>query len=82
MSKTIYLGNGKAHNEYDLINFSICLTDIPKAAIQVSKNGKKYLNMTIARKKDSPDKYGNTHYVKVDDWQPDQSTGENDNLPY
>lgn len=82
MSKIVYLGNGRQHPNYDLINFSICLSDIPKAAIRKAKNGKKYLSLTIARLKDPPDKYGNSHYVKVDDWQPEQSTEENDGLGF
>ena len=48
-----------------IINLSICVSDIPKTKINKSdKNGKSYLNITVAAKKD-PDKFGNTHTVYI-----------------
>lgn len=44
-----------------LINFSICLTDIPKERIKVANNGKKYLKVSIQDLRVKPDQYGNTH---------------------
>lgn len=44
---------------------SICLTDIPKEAIINHKNGKKYLNLKIIKKKQT-DPYGNTHFVSCE----------------
>lgn len=41
----------------EVINASICLSDIPVSAIIVAENGKKYLNLNINRKKEK-DKYG------------------------
>lgn len=41
-----------------VINISICLSDIPTDKIKVGKNGKKYLNVTIAGRKE-PDQYEN-----------------------
>ena len=32
----------------DLINASICVTDLPKSKIKLAENGKKYMNITIA----------------------------------
>lgn len=46
----------------DLINASICVTDIPKSNIKLAENGKKYMNITIATRRE-PDKYENTHTV-------------------
>lgn len=46
----------------DLINASICVTDIPKSKIKLAENGKKYMNITIATRRE-PDKYENTHTV-------------------
>jgi hypothetical protein len=47
------------------INLSICLSDIPKEKIKVSeKNGKKYLNISIAGKKEK-DQFGNDVYAFV-----------------
>ena len=49
----------------EIINISLCLSDIPKEAIKLSeKNGKKYLPIVVASRKE-PDQYGNTHTVYV-----------------
>ena len=40
----------------DLINASICVTDIPKSKIKLAENGKKYMNITIATRRE-PDNY-------------------------
>lgn len=48
-----------------LLNGSICLSDIPKEKITVSeKNGKKYLNVTIWIN-DEVDKYNNNGSISV-----------------
>lgn len=47
----------------DLINLSICLSDIPKDRMQKSeKNGKVYTNISVARRREV-DQYGKTHTV-------------------
>lgn len=43
---------------------SLCLTDIPKELITVGKNGKKYLNVVVNRRREAS-KFGMTHYVKA-----------------
>lgn len=43
---------------------SICLSDIPKNLIYRAANGKAYLNVNI-RRRQQPDRFGNTFYVKV-----------------
>lgn len=43
---------------------SICLSDIPKELITTAANGKKYLNVTIDKRRE-PSKYGMTHYMKA-----------------
>ena len=78
MANKTYLGKGRASDEYDLINFSICLTDIPKDKI-VEYKGKKYLRLTIARMKET-DKYNKTHTVYIDDYKPE--TNNPDPLPF
>jgi len=75
----IYLGKGRASDEYDLINVSICLSDIPKDKIVTAKNKKKYLNITVARLKE-PDKYNKTHTVYIDEYKPE--TNSPDALPF
>lgn len=47
------------------INCYICLSDIPKDEhIKLGKDGKKYLNICIAERRDA-DKHGNTHTIYV-----------------
>lgn len=46
----------------NLILGSICLSDIPKEKIKAASNGKKYLNICIAERRE-PDQYGNTHTI-------------------
>lgn len=45
-----------------LINISICLDKIDKSKVTVGKDGKKYLNLTISKNRET-DKFGNTHTV-------------------
>lgn len=47
-----------------LNSISICLTDIPKDKIQIARNGKMYINLTVAGRKE-PDNYGNDLNVYV-----------------
>ena len=37
----------------DLINMSICVSDIPKSKIKQAENGKKYMNITVAKRRES-----------------------------
>ena len=46
----------------DFITASICVSDIPKDAIKVANNGKKYISIVIAESNEV-DQYGNTHYI-------------------
>lgn len=43
---------------------SICLSDIPKELITTAKNGKKYLNVVVNRRREVG-QYGHTHYIKA-----------------
>ena len=45
-----------------MITLSICLTDLPKYAIQTGKNGKKYINLVVDKRK-AESQYGETHTV-------------------
>lgn len=45
-----------------MINISIDLTKIDKSKIKEGKNGQKYYNITVDKRKE-PDQYGNTHTV-------------------
>ena len=70
--KKIYVGNGKKNPKYDLINFSICIDDLPEEHINGGKNGKKYIKLTMSQNyKGEVDKFGNTHNVTVNTWKPE-----------
>jgi hypothetical protein len=47
-----------------LINISICLTDTPKDKIKEAANGKKYINLCLADRRETG-KYGETHTLFV-----------------
>lgn len=47
-----------------LINISVCLSDIPKDKIKLANNGKKYISLVVASRKEVS-QYGETHTVFV-----------------
>lgn len=69
-NKRNFVGGGKQVQGYPLVNFSICLNDIPKDDI-FEYDGKKYIKLTIGEKKGGADQYGKTHSVWVDEYKPD-----------
>ena len=74
MSEKIYCGTGKKHTDYDIVNVSLCLTDLPKEHIFEYKD-KKYIKLKVVGKKEV-DQFGKTHYVEVDTWKPEQKQPE------
>lgn len=70
----IYAGSGKIQNgQYgEFYKISICLDDIPAEHITTAKNGKRYVNLTVNKKKET-DQYGKNLSVQVDTWKPEQS---------
>lgn len=46
------------------ILLDICLSDIPKENIKTAQNGKKYIKLVLAEKREA-DERGNDHYIKV-----------------
>ena len=66
----IYCGSGK-ETKYG-INFSVCLSDLPKEWITEGKNGKKYINLQLNKKREV-DQWGKTHSVTVNTWKPDKN---------
>lgn len=47
-----------------MINISICVDDIPKDKITTGKNGKRYLNLVVDKRKEK-DKFDNDHTVYI-----------------
>jgi hypothetical protein len=80
MSEKIYVGSGRKAQNYDIVNISVCLTDIPKEKIK-DYNGKKYVNLIVAAKKEV-DKFGKSHYVAIDEFEPKKKEDNSDNLPF
>lgn len=83
---TIYCGSGKIKTGKfgEFFSVSICLSDLPKEHITEAKNGKKYINLNINKKKEA-DQYGKDLSVQVDTWKPDASKTaeqESDKLPF
>ena len=48
----------------DLINVSLCVSDIPRDKIFVAENGKKYISICVSELR-QPDQYENTHCVFI-----------------
>ena len=91
MSKEkIYCGNGKEKFNGDLIEQTICLSDLPKEFI-FEYDGKKYIKLKCQKKKNI-DEYGRSHYLIVDTFKPEKtdqpkpeqndSETETDDLPF
>jgi len=88
-NQRIYCGSGKKADKYDIINISVCLSDLPKEFITESKNSKKYINLKVVGKKEA-DQWGKTHSVEVDTWKPEAkptvapkaSVDESSDLPF
>lgn len=68
----IYCGSGKTRSgQYGAFeSLSLCLDDIPAEHITTASNGKRYVNITVSRKKEV-DKFGKDLSVTVDTWKPE-----------
>jgi hypothetical protein len=92
-NQTIYCGSGKTKQGKfgEFFSISICLSDLPKEHITEAKNGKKYVNLNVNRKKEA-DQYGKDLSVQVDTWKPEPKPAytpkqeyakdESDTLPF
>jgi len=72
MENRIYCGSGKEKFEGNLVEISVCLSDLPKDKI-FEYNNKKYIKLKVVKKREV-DQYGKTHYVEVDMFEPEQKT--------
>ena len=68
----IFIGSGVSKFEDNLIECSICVTDIPKEWI-FEYNGKKYLKIKVQRKREV-DQFGKTHSVSINTYKPEPKT--------
>tara|TARA_R110000796_G_scaffold34775_12_gene89538 strand:- start:4633 stop:4920 length:288 start_codon:yes stop_codon:yes gene_type:complete len=69
--KAIYVGSGVEKFDGDLIEISVCLSDLP-AEHRFEYNGKWYAKLKVKRKKET-DEYGKTHSVSINTWKPEAS---------
>ena len=63
----IYVGNGIEKFNGNLIEISVCLTDVEKHKYDFK--GKNYVKLKVSKKK-QVDEYGKTHSVQVNLWKP------------
>jgi hypothetical protein len=68
----IYIGSGIEKFEGNLIEVSLCISDIPKEWI-FEYQGKKYLKIKVQKKRE-PDQYGKTHSVEINTFKPEPKT--------
>lgn len=75
MGKQIFVGSGVEKFEGNLIEISVCLSDLPKEFIS-EYNGKKYIRLKVQKKKEV-DKFNKTHSVSVNTYKPEQKPKTN-----
>lgn len=82
--KDIKCGKGKAKFDGDLIEVSLCLSDIPaEHRWKWAKEGeaeKWYTRIKVKKSQYGADDYGNTHYVVVDTYNPEQARKQKEDL--
>ena len=82
----IYVGSGVEKFDGDLVQTSVCLTDITNNAKEFifEFEGKKYIKLNVVKKREV-DQYGKSHYVEVDTFKPEPKKVVNqkdDDLPF
>jgi hypothetical protein len=84
----IFVGSGKEKFDGNLVETTICLTDINDKAKDFifEYEGKQYIKLKTVKKK-QVDQYGKSHYIEVDTWKPEAkaentSKDESDDLPF
>ena len=85
-TEKIYVGSGKEKFEGNMVQTSLCLTDITNNAKEFifEFEGKKYIKLNVCKKREI-DQYGKSHYVEVDTWKPEpkkQQVQQDDDLPF
>jgi hypothetical protein len=71
-NEKIFIGSGVEKFDGNLVEATICLTDITKNASEhiYEYEGKKYLSIKVQKKREGADQFGKTHYVEVNTWKP------------
>ena len=81
----IYCGSGIEKFDGNLIEITVCLSDLPKEHI-FEYNNKKYIKLKVQKKRET-DKFGKTHSVEVNTWKPEKKEPEDlnpdkDDMPF
>ena len=79
MSEKIYVGSGVEKFDGDLVEISVCLSDLPKE-FMFEYNSKKYIKLKVGKKR-KEDEYVKTHHVTVDTYKPKKKE-EDDDMPF
>jgi len=83
-TEKIFVGSGVEKFEGNMVQASLCLSDIPKEHV-FEFEGKKYIKLKVVKKREA-DQYGKSHYIEVDTWRPDepkkQESQQDDDLPF
>ena len=66
MEKKVYVGNGKKHPDFDMINISLKYDTL-------KPNEKWYVNLTVSANREA-DQFWNTHNVTENNWKPKAKT--------
>jgi len=77
MADKIYCGNGKEHTFKDggkILKLSFSKKELQIMLANVNEKG--YVNTNVCKRKE-PSKFGQTHYLTIDDWQPDKKADVN-----
>ena len=74
-SEKKYVGNGKKVGNYDLVNFSIKMSQAESHIYEYK--GERWLRMTMGTNRDGANQYGQTHKIWIDEYKPDANANNN-----
>ena len=85
-TEKIFVGGGKEKFDGNMVDASICLTDITNNAKEFifEFEGKKYIKLNVVKKREE-DQYGKTHYIEVNTYKPEEKkvvSKQDDDLPF
>lgn len=66
----IKVGSGVEKFDGNLIEISVCLSDIPKEH-RFEYSGKWYAKLKVNKNRDGVSEYGKSHYITINEWKPE-----------
>ena len=73
MAEKIYAGKGKEYGSYGAVMMALDVEVLLQHAYEY--NGKRYVKLSVQKMRE-PDRYGKTHTVTIDTWQPERKKEE------